>query len=92
VFRRGGALRASQRHGSHVRNVGSHESRALQVVRFPGLELWGQLAATQLVNNASGGFTPPCCTGVVNPAARLLEHLTTSASGGVYPRRAAPPG
>ena len=32
VFRRGGILDALLRHGSHVRNVGSHESRALQVI------------------------------------------------------------
>ena len=31
VFRRGGALLPLHRHGSHVRNVGGHESRALQV-------------------------------------------------------------
>jgi hypothetical protein len=33
VFRRGGMLRVLRRHGSHVRNVGGHESSALQVVR-----------------------------------------------------------
>jgi hypothetical protein len=32
VFRRGGLLRVLRRHGSHVRNAGGHESRALQVV------------------------------------------------------------
>ena len=32
VLRRGGLLRVLRRHGSHVRNVGGHESRALQVV------------------------------------------------------------
>lgn len=32
VFRRGGMLRVSRRHGSHVRNVGGHESSASQVV------------------------------------------------------------
>lgn len=32
VLRRGGLLRVLRRHGSHVRNVGGHESKALQVV------------------------------------------------------------
>jgi len=33
VFRRGGMLRVLRRHGSHVRNAGGHESKALQVVQ-----------------------------------------------------------
>ncbi len=39
VFRRGGRISPPQRHGPHVRNAGSHESRALQVVA-PGSFPW----------------------------------------------------
>lgn len=53
VFRRGGALSALLRHGPHVRNVGIHESRALQVALPPGIV--PSLPVLAISNSAAAG-------------------------------------